>query len=71
MRVTVETYEIKVRNHKDEAIDVVVSERIYGDWSIRKSSHDYEKKKADLVEFRLPVEVDGETVLTYTVRRRY
>ena len=70
-RVTVESYEIKIRNHKDEAIEVVVSERIYGDWSIRKSSHDYEKKKADLAEFRIPVDVDGETILTYTVRRRF
>jgi hypothetical protein len=70
-RVVVETYEVKLRNHKDGAIVVIVSEHIYGDWSIRKSSHDYEKKKADLVEFRIPVEVDGETILTYTVRRRY
>jgi len=70
-RVVVESYEIRVRNHKDEAIEVVVSEHIYGDWSIRESSHEYEKQKADLVEFVLPVGVDGETVLTYTVRRRY
>ncbi|MGD9402979.1 MAG: DUF4139 domain-containing protein [bacterium] len=70
-RVVVESYEIRVRNHKDEAIEVVVSEHIYGDWSIRESSHEYEKKKADLVEFVLPVGVDGETILTYTVRRRY
>ncbi len=70
-RVTVETYEIKIRNHKDEAVEVVVSEHVYGDWSIRKSSHKYEKKRADLIEFRLPVDADGETVLTYTVRRRF
>jgi hypothetical protein len=70
-RVVMETYEIKLRNHKEEAIEVVVSEYIYGDWSIRKASHEYEKKKADLVEFVIPVEVDGETILTYTVRRRY
>jgi hypothetical protein len=70
-RVIVESYEIKIRNHKDEAIDVIVSEHIYGDWSISRSSHDYEKKRADLAEFRIPVGVDDETVLTYTVRRRY
>lgn len=70
-RVIIESYKISVRNHKDEAINVVVSEHIYGDWRIVESSHEYEKKKADLAEFMLPVEVDGETVLTYTVRRRY
>ena len=70
-RVTMETYEIKIRNHKEEPVEVVVSEHIYGDWSIRKSSHEYEKKRDFLAEFRLPVDVDGETILTYTVRRRY
>jgi hypothetical protein len=70
-RVVMETYEIKIRNHKEVAIEVIVSEHIYGEWSIRNSSHEHEKKKADLAEFRLPVEVDGETILTYTVRRRY
>jgi len=70
-RVVIESYEIKIRNHKQEAVEVIVSEHIYGDWSIRKSSHEYEKKKADLAEFTVPVEVDGEAVLTYTVKRSY
>ena len=70
-RVVIEAFEIKLRNHKDEDIEVIVSEHIYGDWSIRKSSHEYEKKKADLVEFKIPVATDGEAVLNYTVRRRY
>jgi hypothetical protein len=70
-RVVIETYEITVRNHKHEAITLVVTEHIYGDWDIRKPSHAYEKIKADAVEFSLPVEADGEVVLTYTVRRKF
>lgn len=70
-RVVVESFEIKLRNHKDEKIEVIVSEHIYGEWNIKKSSHEHEKKKADLAEFKVPVEVDGETVLAYTVWRRY
>jgi len=69
--VVVETYEVKIRNHKEEAVRVIVSEHIWGEWSIRRNSHPYEKKRADLIEFELPVEADGETVLTYTVRRRF
>jgi hypothetical protein len=70
-RVVVETYEITIRNHKKEPVEVIVSEHILGDWDIIKSSHKYEKKKSDLVEFKVPVDVDGESVLTYTVRRSY
>ncbi len=70
-RVVIESFEIKLRNHKDERIEVIVSEHIYGEWNIKKSTHKHEKKKADLAEFKVPVEVDGETVLAYTVWRRY
>jgi hypothetical protein len=70
-RVVVETFEIKLRNHKEAAVDVVVSEHIYGDWSISNSSYKFDKKKADLAEFTVPVEAGGESILTYTVRRRY
>jgi hypothetical protein len=70
-RVVEETFEIELANHKDEDVVVKVTEHIYGDWDIRRPSHTYEKIKADVVEFSIPVETDGRTVLTYTVRRRF
>ncbi len=71
-RVSEETIEISLRNHKSEDVEVVVVERLYGwgDWEIIKKSHDYHKKDANTIEFTVPVESDGETVINYTVRYR-
>jgi hypothetical protein len=69
-RVVIETFEITLSNHKDTDIAVTVTEYIYGDWDIRSKSHPYEKLRSNEIEFEVPVEADGETVLTYTVRRK-
>lgn len=67
-----ESFEIKLRNHKKAAVEVRVVEHLRRtrDWSIRQSSHEYAKKDASTIEFRVPVKPDGETVLTYTVLYR-
>ena len=67
-RVTEETIEVKLRNHKDEAVEIIVEERLHGDWKILSSTHDHEKESAWKVEFRVPIEPDGESVLNYVVR---
>ena len=66
-----ESYEIKLRNHKENAIEVLAVEHLWGDWKITQSTHEYRKKDARTVEFPLPVPKDGETILTYTVRFRW
>jgi hypothetical protein len=65
-----ESYEITLRNHKKERVEIVVVERLSyrAGWEILKSSHKYTKKDAHTIEFTVPVEKDGETVITYTVR---
>jgi hypothetical protein len=65
-----ESYEITLRNHKDEDIEVRVVEHMFrwSGWRILEASHEYEKMDAQTVEFRVPVVADGETVVTYTVR---
>jgi hypothetical protein len=70
-RVVIETFEIELANHKDEDVTVKVSEHIYGDWDIRKSSHPYEKIRADVAEFSVTVRTDERVILTYTVRRGF
>jgi hypothetical protein len=70
-KVTQETFEIKIANHKPEAVSVIVTEHVYGDWDVRSQSHPYRKIRADVIEFDIPVEADGEGILTYTVRRRF
>ncbi len=69
-RIYEETIEIKVRNHKKEAVEVVVVERPRGSWDILDTTHPYEKKEAFKIEFKVKVAADGETVIRYTVRVR-
>jgi hypothetical protein len=65
-----ETYEIRVRNHKPEAVDVLVAERMYRwvNWTLERKSHEFVKKDAQLVHFPITVPANGETVITYTVK---
>jgi hypothetical protein len=65
-----ETFEIKLRNHKDSDATVTVVEHLYRwtNWKIVASSSKYEKKDAQTVEFNVPVPRDGEAVVTYTVK---
>lgn len=65
-----ETFEIKVRNHKDSAAAVNVVEHLYRwtNWKIVDSSAKWVKKDAQTVEFPVSVAKDGEAVVTYTVR---
>ena len=66
----VESFEVKIRNHKQEDVEVLVLESMvrWVNWSIDKKSADYQKQDAHNVIFPLKVKKDGETVLTYTVR---
>lgn len=65
-----ETFEIRLRNHKDSSVTVNVVEHLYRwtNWKITSSSIPYTKKDAQTVEFPVTVAKDGETVLTYTVK---
>lgn len=70
-RVFEYAYEIKIRNHKEEAITVLVNEPIGGDWEIINSSFPAEKTAAFAARFNVPVVKDGEAVLSYRVRVKY
>jgi hypothetical protein len=63
-----ETFEIKVRNHKKEPVQVRVVEHLYRgkNWSISANSDQYQKKDSQTVEFPVTVQPDGEKVITYT-----
>lgn len=68
-----ESFEISVRNHKTEAVEVRVVEHLFrwSEWQITRSSSDYSKLDASTVEFRVNVPKDGEAKITYTVRYRW
>ena len=65
-----ESFEIKVRNHKKEAVDVNVVEHLYrwSEWEMIQKSLDYNKKDARTIEFPTHIPKDGEVVISYTVR---
>lgn len=69
-RVVERTVEVRLRNHKDAKVQVVVQETLYGDWTITQSSAPFTRKDANTAEFRLDVAPDQEVVLTYTVRQQ-
>jgi hypothetical protein len=64
-------YEIKIRNHKDTAVNVIVNEPIGGDWEMVSSSFEAKKTAAFAAQFNVPVPKDGEATLSYRVRVRY
>jgi hypothetical protein len=67
-RTATESFEIKVRNHKKEPVDVRVVEHLYRgqNWEIQLSSVDYKKTDAHTIEFPVTIAPDGEKKITYT-----
>jgi hypothetical protein len=65
-----ESFELKLRNHKDAPVVVTVRERFYGyaEWRIADASHKGEKKDSTTMEWQIPVPKDGEATLTYTAK---
>jgi len=61
-------YEIRIRNHKEQAITVIVNEPIPGEWEMISSTFPAQKTAAFAARFSVPVAKDGEAVLAYRVR---
>jgi hypothetical protein len=63
-----ETFEIKVRNHKKEPVQVRIVEHLYRskNWSISTNSDEYHKKDSQTIEFPVTVNPDSEKTVTYT-----
>ena len=64
-----ESFEIRVRNHKKEAVTVRVVEHLYRwtNWKLSEQSQESRKSDAQTVEFPVTIAPDGEQVVTYTV----
>jgi len=64
-----ETIEIKVRNHKEEKVKVIVKENLYRwtNWQIAKKTHEFEKIDSRTIHFPVEVDKDGEVTIRYTV----
>jgi len=64
-------YEIRIRNHKNGPVNVIVNEPIGGDWEMVSSTFEAQKTAAFAARFRVPVAKDGEAKLVYRVRVKY
>ncbi len=64
-----ESFEIRIRNHKKEEVEVRVVEHLYRwlQWEVKAKSMGFAKTDARTIEFRPRVPADGEAVITYTV----
>lgn len=65
-----ESFEITLRNHKDEDVEVRVVEHLFrwSEWRILNPSDDFTKLDAHTIEFRVTVPANGEKVVNYTAR---
>jgi hypothetical protein len=64
-----ETFEIRVRNHKKEPVNVRVVEHLYRwtNWTLTEQSQPSRKMDAQTAEFPVTIQPDGQQVVTYTV----
>jgi hypothetical protein len=70
LRSMEEAFEIRLRNRKQEAVEVRIAERLYRwvNWELLEQSHEHRRTEAQRIELRVGVPPDGETVVTYRVR---
>lgn len=63
------SWEIKLRNHKDEDITVTVLEHTGSwDWDITRENYEHTKESNTDIKWWIPVKKDAESKLEYTVR---
>jgi hypothetical protein len=64
-----ESFEIHLRNHKQEAVEVRVVEHLYrwSNWDVTSESDKHVKIDAQTMEYRVTVPPDGDKAVTYTV----
>ena len=67
-KIMTEEIEVKLRNHKKEAVNVIVKENLYRwiNWNITNKTHEFEKQDARTVHFPIRVSAGAEAVVRYT-----
>ncbi len=65
-----ETFEITVRNRKEEATEIRVVEHLFrwANWEITDKTMDFAKLNAQTIEFRVPLGAGESKLVRYTVR---
>jgi hypothetical protein len=68
--IVTESFEIKLRNHKDQPVHVIVKENLYRwtNWEITASSDPWEKQDYRTIHIPVDVPANGEKTVTYSVK---
>jgi hypothetical protein len=64
-------WDVEVRNHKTEDVEVKIVEPVPGDWEMVRSSHRYQKVEAHTLQYVVSVPKDGKVTVSYRVRMRW
>jgi hypothetical protein len=64
-------FEVSLRNHKQENVNVFVEEPVPGDWEMLSNTHPFDKLSAHLIRFNVPVAKDQEVKMKYRIRYRF
>lgn len=62
------SFEFEIKNHKKEAVEVEVYERVFGDWEITEKSFPYDKKDAHTIVFPVKVAAKSDKKFGYTIK---
>jgi hypothetical protein len=65
-----EEIEVKLRNHKQQPVNIIVKENLYrwSKWTVLTKTHNFDKEDARTINFPVKVAKDGETIVRYRVR---
>ena len=65
-----EEIEVKLRNHKDQPVEVLVKENLYRwtNWKVISQTQPFTKEDARTIHFPVKIAKDGESVVRYRVR---
>jgi hypothetical protein len=69
--VSESAWEVTLRNHKDEAIEVEAVEPVGGDWELISTSHEADRLDSHTFRYTVAVPARGETKIEYRVRVRW
>jgi len=68
---SITSWEIELRNRKDEPVEIDVLEPVGGDWTVVESSHAWQRVDARTFRFRVAVPARDTTTVTYQVRVKW
>jgi hypothetical protein len=63
-----ETFEVEVRNHKDDAVAVEIVEHRQGDWEVLSEPLAHEKRDSHTMVYEVEIPANGSITIEYTVR---